>query len=83
MNQFTPKRMLWLGLAFLITIVWMIWMQVEITPFGDPPAPSNDEWSRFWPAAIASMVFVVVVDVIVIRLTLRRTRELKEKGEAR
>jgi uncharacterized iron-regulated membrane protein len=81
MKQFTAKRLVGIGLVSAITIGWMIWMQAENTPFGAPPAPSKDAWSTYWPEAIASIAIVVVLDAVVIALTLRRSRRLKEKGE--
>lgn len=80
MNQFTLKRMIWIGLASVATIAWMIYLQAEKTPFGAPPAPSKDAWSTYWPQAIASVLIVVVLDAIVIALTMRRARQLEEKG---
>jgi hypothetical protein len=81
MKQFTVKRLVGIGLLSAIVIAWMIYMQAEKTPFGAPPAPSKDAWSTYWPEAIASILIVVVVDVVVVALTLRRARRLKEKGE--
>lgn len=80
-NQFTLKRMIWIGLASVITIAWMIYLQAEKTPFGAPPAPSKEAWSEYWPQAILSILIVVVVDAVVIALTMSRARRLKERGE--
>ena len=83
MKQFTPMRMIGIGIVSLITIAWMIYLQAEKTPFGAPPAPSKDAWSEYWPQAIVSVLIVIVVDAVVIALTMKRSRRLAERGENR
>ena len=77
-KQFTATRLIVLGALFAATLAWMLWMvqnRPPVNPTTDaPPAPFD--WSGYTGIALASIVFVVIVDVIFIAWTMRRAKSL-------
>lgn len=77
-SQFSPKRLALVGVTAAAVVLWMWWMVENRAPKNDFTPPTGDEWSPYWTAAILSVLFVVVVDVVVFVVTARKRRTLPE-----
>ena len=77
-GQFTAKRLILLGIAAAAVVAWQSYLQFGVGVIGDKGFGS-EEWRPFIGAAIWCVVIVIVLDVITVMLTMRRTRRLPEE----
>jgi len=73
-DQFTPKRMAGLAVLFLLMFIWMCFMQFDIGVTGGDFALPDGAWDPYILEAILFAIFVIVVDVVVTMLTLRKAK---------
>jgi hypothetical protein len=76
-GQFTAKRIILLVAASVAVIAWMTWLQSRGV-VGDKGFGA-EEWRPFYTAAALSVIGVIVIDIVVVMATLRRTRKLPEQ----
>ncbi|MGH2806950.1 MAG: hypothetical protein ACRDKT_06720 [Actinomycetota bacterium] len=82
-NQFRPARVFGFLLAFALMFAWIVWLintvgvQGGDTGFEDPSV-----WDQHRTAAVITVVFVIVADVIATWLAFRHARMTKEEDAA-
>ena len=77
-GQFTAKRMILLTLAAVAVVAWQSYLQFGVGVIGDKGFGA-EEWAPFIGAAIWCVAIVIILDVVTVMLTLRRTRKLPEE----
>ena len=78
-TQFTVKRLVGLGIAFALVLAFMAYLIVEKPPHGGVAPPNRSEWLDYLPAAIGSVLLVVLVDVAALVAVVRYRRRLPEE----
>ena len=73
-RQFTAPRLIGLGLLSAAMLAFIIWMTNTYPAEGG--AITDEQWSRFTGAAIACVLIVIVTDIVVTTITLRRGKTL-------
>jgi len=77
-KQFTPLRLILLFVGAAAVIAWQSYLQWGVGVIGDKGFGA-EEWRQHYGAAAWSIIGVIVIDVVVVFATLRRTRRLPEE----
>jgi hypothetical protein len=79
-NQFGLLRMIFLAVIFALVVlmVWSVNSTIGVNHAFMPPHLSRDEQLRYVPVAAASVLFVIIVDVGVASLALRKLRRERD-----
>ena len=77
-DQFTPKRMVGLLVAFAVMFAFIIYMQAGVGTMGAPPPPTGDEWSTYLDEAIYCTLLIFLITAAVVALTLRKAKPQTE-----
>jgi len=71
-NQFSPARMAFLGVVFLVTAIFVANVTISV-PVEIATLPRS-EATQYWPVAAVALVIVLIVDGFTLGLILRRRR---------
>jgi hypothetical protein len=66
--------------ALVVVMVWYLNTTIGVNHATVPPVLTRDESLRYLPLAVASVLFVILVDVGVASLALRKLRHEREEG---
>jgi hypothetical protein len=81
-NQFRPARVFLFLLAFALMFAWIVWLINVVGVQGDAGFEDPSVWDQHRTAAILTVVFVIVADVIATWLAFRHAAQVKERDAA-
>jgi hypothetical protein len=81
-NQFRPLRVFGFLLAFALMFAWIVWLINVVGVQGDSGFEDSSVWDQHRTAAILTVIFVIVADLIATWLAFRHSREVKERDDA-
>ena len=81
-NQFRPARVFGFLLAFGLMFAWIVWLINVVGVQGDSGFEDPSVWDQHRTAAILTVVFVIVADIIATWLAFRHARIVKERDAA-
>ena len=81
-NQFRPMRVFLFFLAFGLMFAWIVWLINVVGVKGDSGFDDPSVWDQHRTAAILTVIFVIVADVIATILAFRKAANVKEQQEA-
>jgi hypothetical protein len=81
-NQFQPLRMVFIAIVVVLVVVMVSYLNgtVGVNHSFSPPRLTRDETLRYVPLAVASVLLVILVDVAVAGLALRKIRREQAEG---
>ena len=81
-NQFRPLRVILFLVAFFLMFGWIVWLIDVVGVQGDSGFDDPSVWDQHNTAAILTVLFVIVADIIATVLAFRKAKNVKEAQDA-